>query len=78
MISEVQARPAGNAQRVNDYISAKAGAPVCDVCAQWALFRNGSTQFAHIASVLATTSEFVRGRGQCSICNRSKTVTARC
>lgn len=78
MVIEAQSRaPVGNAQRVNDYISAKAGAPVCDICAQWEIFRNASTQVAHIASVLATTSDFVRGKGRCSICQKERTVTAR-
>lgn len=60
-------------QAVNDYIT-KEQKPVCDGCIAEALgIRNG--QARTIAQALATTRDFERATGECSVCKETMKVT---
>lgn len=63
-------------ERVNALIS-RSGAANCDRCIQEALDLAQNNQVQQITSALATTSEFVRGKGPCVSCRKVKVVTRR-
>lgn len=62
-------------QEVNDFITRQAPKAVCDKCIAVALgFANKTAHPAQITAALATTSDFTRDRGDCSICHNEKEV----
>ena len=61
-------------QDINDLITSRRPAALCDKCVAKAL---GLTYSAHpslIAGTLATTSDFTREKAQCSACGKPKLV----
>ncbi len=63
-------------ERVNALITDSEAAQ-CDRCIQEALDLAQNNQVQQITSALATTSEFVRGKGACAACGKTKVVTRR-
>ena len=62
-------------QEVNDFITSKRPAPVCDKCIADGLgFTNKTAHVPQITAALATTSDFTRDKRSCSICGDTKTV----
>ncbi|KKN57024.1 hypothetical protein LCGC14_0566460 [marine sediment metagenome] len=62
-------------QEVNDFVTRKFPDPVCDKCIAEALgFKNKGAHPAQITGALATTSDFIREQGECSICHSQKEV----
>lgn len=66
------------AQKINDYISSKRPAAICDKCiAEGVGLTNKAAHPAQITGALGTTSDFVRGPGKCSLCKNDKVVIRR-
>lgn len=62
-------------QEVNDFITRLAPNAVCDKCIAESLgMVNTGAHPAQITGALATTSDFKRERGECSICHSEKEV----
>jgi len=62
-------------QEVNDFITRRAPNPVCNKCIAEGLgWPNKTAHPAQITAALATTSDFVREQGLCSICHGEKEV----
>ena len=62
-------------ERINDFITSKGGAPVCNRCIAVGLGLPPDTSYpAQITGALATTSDFTQEVGECSICTREKKV----
>ena len=61
------------AQKINDFITAY-GKPICDGCVMRALGLTAQAQSSQITAALGTTSDFIRVRGKCSVCNNERTV----
>ena len=64
------------AERVNNFLTAH-DAPACDTCVQRALWLPQHNQVQQVTSALATTREFERGKGKCSLCRKNVTVSWR-
>lgn len=64
-------------ERVNQYITGAGGYALCDQCIQSALSLSQPQQVQQITSALATTSDFAREVGLCSLCHRKAKVTRR-
>lgn len=63
-------------QRVNAFMTEHRH-PACDTCIQKALALPQHNQVQQINSALATTKEFERSKGKCSICGKNVNVTKR-
>jgi len=63
-------------QRINDFIT-KGGDLYCDRCIQDSLKIARHAQVQPVTATLATTSEFKRTDGICSICKDTKLVIGR-
>jgi hypothetical protein len=62
-------------QEVNEFITGHAPNAVCDKCIAEALgWSNTGAHPAQITGALATTSDFTRERGECSLCHNQKEV----
>jgi hypothetical protein len=60
-------------QKINDYVTSKRPASVCDKCIAEALgMANNTAHPAQITGALGTTSDFTREPGRCSVCNSDK------
>ena len=62
------------AQRVSDWISEQRPKAVCDNCIVTALNLTMQAHAAQITATLGITSDFKRGKGQCSFCRNERTV----
>jgi hypothetical protein len=63
------------AQKINDYITAKAPAALCDKCIAEAVgLTNKGAHPAQVTKALGTTSDFTREDGTCSMCKSEKKV----
>jgi len=62
-------------QEVNDFITSKRPAPVCNECVASGLgWENKTAHPAQITGALATTSDFTQTTGECSVCGKTKKV----
>ena len=62
-------------RRINDFITGRRPAPVCDRCIANAVgLVNKGVHAVQTTGALATTSDFTRGKGVCSICKRERMV----
>jgi hypothetical protein len=62
-------------QEVNDFITARRPAAVCNKCIARGLgWSNDGAHPAQITKALATTTDFTQERGECSICHDTKDV----
>jgi hypothetical protein len=62
-------------QEVNDFITARHPAAVCNKCIATGLgWINDAAHPAQITGALATTSDFTQEQGECSICHNDKKV----
>lgn len=63
------------AQRINDFITQQHSNPVCNKCIAIGLnLTNDAAHPAQITGALATTSDFVQEREECSLCKNTKKV----
>lgn len=60
------------AQRVNDFITAQSGKPVCDSCICTAMNFNSRAHSAQITGALGTTGDFERRPGICNVCKEKR------
>ena len=61
------------AQKINDFITSRRAA-VCDKCIVESLGLTALAHSAQITAALGTTSDFVRERGECSLCKDERMV----
>ena len=65
-------------QRINDFITDKRPAAVCNKCIADGLgMVNNTAHPAQVTGALATTNDFVQEQGRCSICHDNKKVIRR-
>jgi hypothetical protein len=65
-------------QRINDFVTSKRPAAVCNKCIADGLgLANKGAHPAQVTGALATTNDFVQARGICSLCNENKLVINR-
>lgn len=64
------------AQRVNDYITKRRPAPLCDACIARSL-EIRHQQANRVTMALETTSDFDRGNGLCADCGKEQKVIVR-
>lgn len=62
------------AERVNDYVTARAPTAMCDRCITIALGYKFSGSLSSITSALGTTSDFSRSWGMCALCDEERVV----
>ena len=62
------------AQKINDFITSRRPDAVCDKCIVESLGLTVSAHAAQITAALGTTSDFVRERGDCSLCKNERMV----
>jgi hypothetical protein len=60
---------------VNKFLNANAGVEFCDNCIQDQLKLKKPQQAQQAAKPLGTTPGFIRQKGKCSICGKTKTTT---
>jgi hypothetical protein len=63
-------------ERVNHFLTQSSGC-ICSDCIAGELGFRGRSPTTMITAALATTREFVRGLGRCTLCEREKMVTRR-
>jgi hypothetical protein len=61
------------AERVNKEITQMARRPVCDHCLADKLNLRSAQHAQQITVALGTTTDFVRGKAECSLCQRHRT-----
>ena len=62
-------------QQINDYITSKGGAALCNKCIADGLgMSNKGAHPAQVTGALGTTSDFTRGTGECSSCREQREV----
>ena len=65
-------------QRINDFITSRRPAAVCNRCIAESLkLTNTGAHPAQITGALATTNDFVQEQGECSVCKGNKKVIRR-
>ena len=64
------------AERVNEFITKRYPAPLCDACVASALVLRHQ-QANRVTMALGTTSDFDRGNGICADCGKEQKVTRR-
>jgi hypothetical protein len=62
------------AQRINDFVTSRHGATVCDKCIVSGLGLTTTVHSAQVTAALGTTSDFERKTGQCSVCKNERLV----
>jgi len=62
------------AQKINNFITSRHPAAVCDQCIVGSLNLAAHAHSAQITAALDTTTDFVRKRENCSICNNERMV----
>lgn len=62
------------AQRVNEFITKHSPKAICDKCICEAMGFNSHAHAAQITGALGTTSDFVRGHGECMLCKNERVV----
>lgn len=62
------------AKKINKFIMSRKPVAVCDGCIVDALGLAQNAHSAQITAALGTTSDFVREKGECSICKNWKTI----
>ena len=62
------------AHKINNFITSRRPAAVCDKCIVESLGLTALAHSAQITAALGTTSDFVRERGECSLCKNERMV----
>lgn len=65
-------------QELNDFITQHRPNPICNKCIAVGVgLTNDAAHPAQITGALATTSDFIQEKGQCSMCHEQKKVIRR-